>query len=201
MQAPQNKSEQAAARLLVVDDEAEILHVVTLFMKEAGVRVSCAKNTEIAYRLLKEDRYDSIITDVMMPGEDGISFLARVHREFPDIPVILMTGHAQLQMALDAIKNGAFDFIQKPFDFELLDKVIGRALTFSKLQRAEKGRRAELEEALAARTAELENTRVKLDFAHARILRSVSAKNESDNRASFENDSSGTVSKIFSRIV
>lgn len=201
MRTSPEKKDQDVTRLLVIDDEADILHVITLSMKESGISVSCARNTEIAYRLLKEEQYDAIITDVMMPGEDGISFLARVHLEYPETPVILMTGHAQLQMALDAIKNGAFDFIQKPFDFELLDKVIGRAVTFSKLQRAEKCRRAELEEALAARTAELENTRVKLDFAHARILKAVSAKTEPDTRSQAENDPSGTVCKIFSRLV
>ncbi|OGU01509.1 MAG: hypothetical protein A2X82_06440 [Geobacteraceae bacterium GWC2_55_20] len=201
MSTPHHKTDPAAARLLAVDDETEILHVVKLFMKDAGINVSCAKNAEIAYRLLKEERFDAIITDVRMPDEDGISFLARVHREYPEVPVILMTGHAQLQMALDAIKNGAFDFIQKPFDFELLEKVIGRAIAFSNLQRAEKSRRSELEKTLAARTAELEDTRVKLDFANARMLKAVSAKNESDNRTRAENDSSGTVCKIFSRIV
>ncbi|MSN24310.1 MAG: response regulator [Geobacter sp.] len=187
--------------ILVVDDEPEIRKVVMLYLQQCGFRVSNAESAENGYQLLKKERFDVVVTDVMMPGEDGISFLSKVQQSHPEIPVILMTAYAELQMALEAIKNGAYEFIQKPFDFDILRKVVDKAVNYSKLQHAEKGERVELEKMLAARTAELENARVQLDLAHAKILKSVTRNSETGNIAHREQDSSDTISKIFSRIV
>lgn len=152
-------------KILVVDDEPEVLGMVVLCLKKNNYEVSTAENAAEAYSMMETELFDAVISDVVMPGEDGISFLGRVHESWPDIPVILMTGHAELQMAVDAIKSGAFDFIYKPFDFEYLSKITDRAVNFSKLQRKEKMFRAELEETVARRTAELRTSMLELDFA------------------------------------
>jgi len=164
--------------LLVVDDEIEIRQVLALVLAKSGYRVSCAENTAEAFGLLEQESCDAIITDVMMPGEDGISFLGRVHHSWPDLPVILMTGYAQLQMAINAIKNGAFDFIHKPFDIEYLCKVIKRAVNYSTLLKMEKNYRAELELTVARRTEELTRAMSELDFARSALLKSATEKSE-----------------------
>ena len=201
MQTINKSALNAKPRILIVDDEADIRQVVTLVLQEAGYVVNTAESTESARILLKKEHYDAVVTDVKMPGEDGISLLSMIHQEYPEIPVVLMTAYAQLQMAIDAIKNGAFDFIQKPFDLELLKKVIDKAVSYSKHQRMEKIRRSGLEESLAARTTELENAKVELDFAHSKILKAVTCSSHLKDTSPNESSTSETIFKIFSRVV
>ncbi|MFA7406090.1 MAG: hybrid sensor histidine kinase/response regulator [Pelobacteraceae bacterium] len=170
------RSEQPQSHILVVDDEAEIRQVVALCLKVIGARITCAKDVAEACRMLQQEAIDVIVSDVMMPGEDGLEFLARVHESWPEIPVVLMTGHAQLQMAVEAIKNGAFDFIHKPLDFELLRKIVERAINYSNLKRIEKNYRAELEQMVAIRTADLRKAMVELDFARSALLNAATDK-------------------------
>lgn len=167
---------QLLSHVLVVDDEPEILQMVAICLKKFGLRVTCAENVPDARRLLQNDTVDVVVSDVMMPGEDGIDFLAWIHKTNPEIPVILMTGHAQLQMAVNAIKNGAFDFINKPFDFELLRRIVERAIKMTKLHRMEQNYRAELEETVAKRTAELRESMAELDFARTALQQAATEK-------------------------
>lgn len=158
-------ADQPPPHILVVDDEADIRQMVSLCLKKSRFRITCAENSTEACKLLVIEHFDAVISDIMMPGEDGIAFLGRVHESWPDLPVILMTGHAQLHMAVNAIKNGAFDFIHKPFDFDHLRKIVMRAVNYRNLQKMEKNYRAELEEMVARRTAELKESMGELDFA------------------------------------
>lgn len=130
--------EQTKPHVLVVDDEIEIREMLSLCLQKWGFNVSTVENAKSAHELLEFGIYHAIVTDVMMPGEDGISFLGRVHKTWPDIPVILMTGHAQRQMAANAIKNGAFDFVYKPFDFDHLRKIVERAVNYTRLQQMDR---------------------------------------------------------------
>lgn len=164
--------------ILVVDDERDILQMVSLCLLQVQYRVSMATSAEDAYRLIEQDEFDAIITDVMMPGEDGIAFLGKVHQHLPYVPVIIMTGYAQLQMAVNSIKNGAFDFIHKPFDFTYLRRVVGKAVNYSKLLHMEKNYRAELEQTVAQRTDELRIAVSQLDSARMALLKSANDKNE-----------------------
>ena len=174
----QGNDSESRPHILIVDDEFDIRHVVSLCLEKNGLHTSCADDVAAACRLLLEEPIDIIVSDVMMPGEDGISFLARVHEYWPEIPVILMTGHAELQMAVDAIKSGAFDFIYKPLDFELLSKIVERAVKYSKLQKLEKNYRAELEETVVTRTAELRKAMQELDAARSALLKAATEKTE-----------------------
>ncbi|MDD2898926.1 MAG: hybrid sensor histidine kinase/response regulator [Desulfuromonadaceae bacterium] len=168
---------QSIAHILVVDDEPEIRTMVSLCLQKINFRVTCAENAVEACKLLVVETFDAVISDIMMPGEDGVAFLGRVHDSWPDLPVILMTGHAQLQMAVDAIKNGAFDFIYKPFDLDFLCKVILRAVKYRNMQQMEKNHRNELEAAVARRTAELKESMAELDFARAALQKADADKN------------------------
>lgn len=166
------------AHILVIDDEPDILQVVALCLEQLGYSVSTVPNAVEAYCLISNFEFDVIMTDVMMPGEDGISFLARIHQILPDVPIIIMTGFAQLQMAVNAIKNGAFDFIHKPFDFDYLRQVMRKAVTYTSLRKMEKNYRAELEEAVARRTCELEHALAQLEATRATLLKAASDKTE-----------------------
>lgn len=175
--APQS-TESVKPRVLVVDDELQLSKMVADCLIVSGFDISTADNTADAYKLLQQESYDAILSDVMMPGEDGVTFLGRVHQTWPDLPVILMTGFAQLQMTIDAIKNGAFDFVPKPFDIVHIRKIVERAVNYTRLIRMEKNYRTELEETVALRTAELKDAMAKLDNARSALLKSASEKNE-----------------------
>lgn len=159
--------------ILIVDDESDIRQMAAIFFKKIGFRISCAEDALEAWQILEQEQVDVIISDVMMPGEDGIEFLAKIRTSWPDIPVILMTGYAQLQMAVNAIKNGAFDFIHKPFDFDYLRKVVERAVNYAKLQKIEKNYRGELERTIAMRTAELQKAMLELDASRSALLKAA----------------------------
>jgi len=170
--------DQVMQRVMVVDDEPEICQMIALHLDKSGLRTTTLDNVCDAYNLLQQETFDAIVTDVMMPEEDGISFLGRVHQSWPDIPVILMTGYAQLPMAVDAIKKGAFDFVHKPFDFGHMRTIVERAVNYNKLQRMEKNYRAELEETVVRRTLELKNAIAELDGARSALLKSATDKND-----------------------
>jgi signal transduction histidine kinase len=176
MTEPTQSAEQSTPHILIVDDEPGIRQMLSLCFKKNGFSVSCAGDAAEAFQLLLQEQFDAIISDVMMPGEDGIAFLGRVHASWPDIPVILMTGHAQMQMAVNAIKNGAFDFVCKPFDLFHMHKIVERAVDYSKLQRMEKNYRTELEEMVARRTAELKASMAELDFARTALQQAATDK-------------------------
>ena len=171
-------SDNPKPHVLVVDDEVELCQMVAICLKQSGFRISTAENAAEAYKLMEMDPCAVVVTDVMMPGENGISFLARVHHAWPDTPVILMTGHAQLKMAVDALKNGAFDFVHKPFDYDHMRKIVERAVNYSKLQRMEKNYRFELEETVVRRTTELKEAMVELEFVRSELLTAATGKNE-----------------------
>jgi len=145
-----SSSRDEAPRILILDDEEQIRLVISRHLVKCGYLVSTAANAAEAYDLLDTLRFEAIVSDVFMPGEGGISFLGNVRQRMPDVPVIIMTGHVELQLAIDAIKNGAFDFIQKPFDPGYLRRVVDRAVEYATLRRLEQNYRAELEQTVVS---------------------------------------------------
>ena len=125
-------------RVLIVDDEADNCQAVAICLDKTRFQINYAGNAAVAYKLLEEEPYDVIVTGVMLPDEDSAAFLGRIRKDWPEIPVIIMTGYAQLQKAVNAIKNGAFDFMQKPFNFDLMRAMVERAVNYTRLQRLEK---------------------------------------------------------------
>ena len=167
---------QRTHHILIVDDEPEISRMLSLYFQKNNYHITTAADAAEASTLLALEQFDAVISDIMMPGEDGVAFLGRIHDSWPDLPVVLMTGHAQMQMAVNAIKNGAFDFVCKPFDFDHMRKIVERAVNYSKLQMMEKNYRAELEETVTLRTTELKKSMLELDFARAALQHAASDK-------------------------
>jgi two-component system response regulator PilR (NtrC family) len=116
------------ANLLVVDDELGMRQFLTHLLQREGHMVRVAGNGNEAMALLREERADVLLSDVRMPDMGGIDLLKAARELLPDIEVIMMTAFANVETARDAFLLGAFDFVQKPFDNDLLKETLARAL-------------------------------------------------------------------------
>jgi len=123
------------AKILVVDDEEDILNILKFILEKEGYEVDTALNGEIALKMLEKKNYDLVLTDLKMPGIDGIKVLEKTKEMRPSTEVILMTAYASIESAVEAIKKGAADYIVKPFINEDLKMRIHRVLEHRKLQK------------------------------------------------------------------
>jgi PAS domain S-box-containing protein len=119
-----------ATRILVVDDEKRIRDGCCTMLNGDGFDVDAAENGFVGLKKIDEEHFDIILLDLMMPGLRGIDLLSHVKTKHPDTLVIVITGYATLEHAIDAMKKGAFDFISKPFSPSDLRSVIGRAIEY-----------------------------------------------------------------------
>jgi two-component system NtrC family response regulator len=116
------------ATILVVDDERNYLFVLEDLLADEGYKVVTASSGNEALEKLKEDQIDAVLSDIKMPGMNGIEFLERVVAIDPGLPVILMTAFAEVDQAVLAMKKGAIDHIQKPFDNDDIKRAVARAV-------------------------------------------------------------------------
>jgi len=131
-------------RVLVVDDEARMASVVSAALERGGLECEACADGEAALAALDARGADAIVTDWKMPGMDGLELLRRLHARRPALPVILLTAHGDVRTAVAAMREGAFDFVTKPFDNDELRACVGRALELDRLQRENRWLRAEV---------------------------------------------------------
>ncbi len=141
--------------ILVVDDETYVLDSITNLLKEYGYSVVACKSGEEAMDVLQKDDINIVLTDIKMPGVSGIELLERIHAFDSEIPVILMTAYADLDIAIAAIKQKAFDFITKPCKAEHLFHTVQKAVRFIHLLQLEKDYTHKLEDTVLTQTQEL----------------------------------------------
>lgn len=112
-------------RLLLVDDEERFLATTRILLEKRGVdSIHTATNGADALEILRKERVDVVVLDVKMPGMDGVEVLRRIKQEYPLVEVIMLTGHASVESAVDGLKLGAFDYVMKPIDIpDLLAKI------------------------------------------------------------------------------
>jgi len=113
--------------ILIVDDEESVRESLTLWFTEDGYRVDCAENAKQALSILESDVFDIILTDLKMPGMDGLELLQRIKTLNKDSIIIVMTAFATVDTAVRALKEGAFDYVTKPFDPDDLSHLIRNA--------------------------------------------------------------------------
>jgi putative two-component system response regulator len=142
-------------KILFVDDDVDILESVTDFLTDAGFTVSPFSNGVEAFERFLAEPFDVVLTDIKMPTMTGMELLKKINAIDQETPVILTTGYAELGMAIEAIKTGAFDFISKPYQFPHLIHAIEKGMEFKRMKRLEKNYRLELEAMVRQRTEEL----------------------------------------------
>ncbi|WP_208719478.1 sigma-54-dependent transcriptional regulator [Corallococcus sicarius] len=121
-------SEPLKGHVLVVDDDPALLKVLGALLTQAGLTPHPASSAKDALALLARRPIDVVLSDVRMPGMSGLELLAEVGRVWPDVPVLLMTAHGTVPLAVEAMKAGAADFVLKPFDREELLFTLRKAL-------------------------------------------------------------------------
>jgi DNA-binding NtrC family response regulator len=114
--------------ILVVDDESSVRQSLQRWFEQDGFRVGTAANATEALKSLSEATWDIVLLDIRMPGMGGLDLLSRIRDIDSDIIVIMITGYAAVDSAVEALKRGAFDYVAKPFDPEELSHLVGRAL-------------------------------------------------------------------------
>ncbi|MBI4705243.1 MAG: sigma-54-dependent Fis family transcriptional regulator [Deltaproteobacteria bacterium] len=125
----------AKEQILVVDDEANLRRVLSAQLARDGYEVHTAEDGEAALALLAEHHIDLVITDLRMPRLGGLELLRTAMREDPTLPVVILTAHATVDTAVEALKSGAFDYIRKPFDQEDVRQIVRKALRTRDLSR------------------------------------------------------------------
>ena len=121
------KATRQVLSILVVDDEAIVRQSLGAWLREDGHRVDVAENARHALRMVAESRYDLALLDIKMPGMDGLELQQRLREGEPDLTVIIMTAYASVDTAVTSLKDGAYDYIVKPFDPDELSLLIRRA--------------------------------------------------------------------------
>ena len=126
-----------AAEILIVDDEADIRDLVAGILQDEGYSTRTARNSDDALAAITTRRPNLVFLDIWLQGSklDGLQLLDAVKQEHSELPVVMISGHGNIETAVAAIKHGAYDFIEKPFKADRLVLVADRALENSRLKR------------------------------------------------------------------
>lgn len=138
-------------RVLVVDDERDLAESCAFFLERAGYLAECADSATAALALLDERDFDVVVSDVRMPRMNGMQLLAALRARDPDVEVLLLTGYPDLQMAVSAIKQGAFDYLAKPYAEQDLLERVGKAMAQRRVKARNEGFRERMRSGRAGR--------------------------------------------------
>ena len=123
-----------SAHILVLDDEKNYLLVLETILEEQGYEVTALQDPQLALAYLEDSEVDVLVTDMRMPGMSGQEVLAHISKEYPYIPVLIMTAFGSIDRAVEAMKSGAFDYITKPFDNNELLLSLSKAVQLARVE-------------------------------------------------------------------
>jgi CheY-like chemotaxis protein len=115
-------------RILVVDDEPPIVDMLRDLLVELGYTVATAGHGAEALQLVPELKPDVVLLDLQMPGMSGLQVLDQLRRDHPGLPVVIVTGNTDVDVARSTLARGAFDYLRKPFQFDVLARVVAAAV-------------------------------------------------------------------------
>lgn len=167
--------EQAKSAVLVIDDEPHVVESIAALLNESGYAVCKCNNPQDALTLLQQKKIKVVLSDVKMPRFSGLELLEVIGNCHPDVPVILMTAHADLDIAIDAVRKGAFDFITKPYKKDYLLHAVGKAVRFGTLTQLEKDYKSMLEQSIRKTTQELSDAMDMIKLVSEEIIRRLTS--------------------------
>ena len=116
-------------RVLIVDDEPDIRELLEITLMRMGLETRCAEDYSSATRMLHDETFDLCLTDMKLPDGDGIALVDHIQQHYPNTPTAVITAHGSIDLAIKAMKCGAFDFVSKPVSLETLRNLVDKALT------------------------------------------------------------------------
>jgi two-component system NtrC family sensor kinase len=152
-----------SAAILLIEDEPRLRHNLQILLEGEGYRVETAQNGSEGIKKASEEPYDLVITDIVMPEINGFQVMDHLKTNLPDTVVLAITGYVSTESAVQALRRGAYDYLSKPFDVDIMKVTVGRALEKVRLQKALRRHMSELEQKVEERTAELKDTNNKLE--------------------------------------
>src|ERR1700739_1001453 len=163
-----------ADRILVVDDEEPIREIVAQMLTTAGYRCKeAASGMEALAVLTSGEEFELMLSDLMMADLDGIGLLERTKEKYPDMPVVMVTAVHDISVALAAIRNGAYDYLLKPFEREQLLNTVSRALENRRLKVENRTYQTNLESLVQARTDQLQEAIANLERSYDMTLEAL----------------------------
>ncbi|MFT6914818.1 MAG: two-component system nitrogen regulation response regulator GlnG [Motiliproteus sp.] len=130
---------KAVSNVWIVDDDRSIRWVLEKALEQGGVQSRAFESADQALRALEKERPDALVSDIRMPGVGGLELLSTIQRDYPELPVIIMTAHSDLDSAVASYQGGAFEYLPKPFDVDDAVALVKRAVAHAQEQRAEVG--------------------------------------------------------------
>jgi two-component system response regulator PilR (NtrC family) len=124
---------ESIGTILVIDDEPDIRKLVALSLSRIGIDTRAAANLAEARELLANYSFDACLCDMRLPDGDGVAFVAELQKDYPHLPVAVITAHGHVESAVEAMRNGAFDFVAKPVDLTVLRRLVSQAIEINKL--------------------------------------------------------------------
>jgi putative nucleotidyltransferase with HDIG domain len=161
------------AKLLIVDDEEAIREVVSTLLEAQGHECATVSNGLLAQEFLGKHGVDLVLSDMVMPEMDGMKLVEWLHKAEPDIPIIMVTANGEIATALEAIRQGAYDYILKPFEKDQLYFSVQRALEHRQLVLEKRDYQRTLENQVEERTAQLEDTLKQLEQSYDDTLEAL----------------------------
>jgi len=189
-----SENEEHRPHILVIDDEAIALSNMSHVLIKEGYDVTTCKDGESGLNALRHTRFDLVLTDLHMPGIDGMDVLQHVHVTIPETPVIMITGHATLDSAVKAMKRGAYHYIAKPFRLDEAREIVKSALEFGRMKNENRELRQTIE------TLSNQTTIITHDLAVQRLLETARQIASTDTSVVI-NGESGTGKELMARFI
>ena len=162
-----------AKKVLIVDDEAAVRKMLGVMLSQAGVTNQSAGNAQEALEALAGGSFDAVISDLQMPGRSGLELLAEVRRRDSHLAFVVATGVDDVRVGVQAMKDGADDYLVKPFQVEMVLASLERAFEKKALQREVENYRRHLEEMIAERTLQLRAAMAELEHSYSATLEAL----------------------------
>jgi DNA-binding response OmpR family regulator len=149
--------------ILLIEDEANLRHNLGVLLEGEGYHVVGAEDGAVGIQKLQEEPFDLVITDVVMPKVDGFQVMEYLRDHVPDVVVVAITAYASTESAIEALRRGAYDYLAKPFDVDLMQLVVKRALEKARMQKAFRHSMGELERQVEERTRHFTQANMNLE--------------------------------------
>ncbi len=163
----------SAMRVLVVDDEASVRRVLAAMLEQADIPYKSAPSGEEALKFLQRETFDAVISDLQMPGMSGMDLLAQVRRRYPHLPFLMATGVDDIRVGIQAMHQGADDYLVKPLQMDAVTISLERAVHRKRLELEVENYRRHLEEMVAERTQEVQTALQLVERSYQETLQAL----------------------------